>query len=275
MCLQKWGCLFLFVGLFFAEMVCAVEEKALVEDEESVWDRLHSKTTVGIYSAYLYRGRILCDEPVWQPSEKISFDLPEEMGSVHAFIWSNWNLNKNNKPGRFGGLQSLDYILNYTKSFGPVDFDVGHFWYTYPNSGSPSTAEFFVGAKWRNAFVTPTVYLSWDYADTARNGTDALYAEFDFSHDFRLNDRLTFTLSSGFSIANQDYMEFKCGVNKTEFATFKTAGALSYRLTDSLTVGASLAYWYELSHTVRHSTYDCEDAYNQILVGGVNASLFF
>lgn len=244
------------------------------EEGTNSWTRYFgSKTVVGVYSAYVYRGRILCNEPVWQPSETLTLNLPEDLGAVHGLAWSSLYLTPGHDPSRFAGMQSLDYIANYTKSLGPVDLDLGHFWYTYPNSDTHSTGELFAGAKYNNAYVTPMAYVWWDYADTGGNDPDTVFAEFALSHAFALTDKLSLDVSSGFGVADGAYMRYKCGVNSAEFNYFRSGLALSYAVSEQVTVGASLVYWYELSHTVRHSGYDCEDDYNQILVGGVNVAL--
>lgn len=249
----------------------------LVEKEDGEKNLISSETSLDFLSAYVWRGQICCDEPVWQPSETLSLNM-KDYGSLNANVWGSFYVNDNKKPRQYAGLHEVDLAASYTKSFDALDLDLGHVWYTFPHQakqGVHTTSEFYAGTAYNNDYITPSAYIYWDYSDNGGNDTDAVYAEFMFSHEFELTDKLSLELASGFGVADAAYMRYYSDVNSAEFNDFQSRIGTSYALTDHISVGASLTYYYELSHTVRHSDYDCRDDYNQILVGGVNLTASF
>ena len=73
------------------------------------------------------------------------------------------------------------------------------------------------------------------------------------------------------------------GLHRPAFGGWDNGLALSYALTDNVTLGAHINYLYRLDHSVRHAAWDpyaygCSDSstsYAGILYGGVSASVSF
>lgn len=268
--------------------VSAIAAEAPVEevDDESyitILDKyVDLSTELTFYSAYVWRGQILFDRPVWQPAQDILFKFGEnaEYGALKFRFWANFAINGNKPPHRFGGMSIVDERIGYVKTFFDcLDFDVGAIFYQFPNRhsrGMRETDEFIAGVRWRNPYVTPSFYVWWDFAENGHNSENSLFFDFDFSRSFTITDDLSLTLGSGFGVANGPYMDHytKGGIDGVAFNYFHHDLGLWYKLTRNLKIGTSLSYIYNLSRQVRHSSYDMHDSYNAgILRGGVHMAL--
>ncbi len=261
----------------------AEAQKPVVEQEDSFLDRyIDLSTELALYSAYVWRGQILFDRPVWQPAQNIFLKLGEnaEYGALKARFWANFAIDGNKPPHRFGGMSIVDERVGYVKTFYDcLDFDVGAIFYQFPNRhsrGMRETDEAIAGVKWRNPYVTPSFYVWWDLDENGHNADNALFFDFDFTHNFALTDDLSLNVGSGFGVANGSYMDHytRGGVDGVAFNYFHSDVGLWYKILDNVKVGASLTYFYNLSRQVRHSSYDMHEHYNAgILRGGVHVAV--
>ncbi len=247
-------------------------------EEHDLIDLFAARTELTFYSAYIWRGQIICNLPVWQPAQDLYMDLGEdaEWGRAKVRLWGSLYLSDRKYPRQYGGLHILDVTASYMKTFfDSLDFEAGHIWYTMPQKakqGVRSTDEFLVGAQWRNPYLTPRAYLWWDYSDKGRNEKDMLFLDLQVAHDFPLVDKLTLGLASGFGVGNGPYMRTysKGVVTSPDFNYFHSDAMLNYAVTDWFKVGTSLTWFYNLSHEVRHSPYDLRDDYHQFLRIGIH-----
>ena len=261
----------------------AEAETPVVEQEDSFFDRyIDLSTELAFYSAYVWRGQILFDRPVWQPAQNVLLKFGEnaEYGALKARFWANFAIDGNKPPHRFGGMSIVDERVGYVKTFFDcLDFDVGAIMYQFPNRhsrGLRETDELLAGVKWRNPYVTPSFYVWWDFDENGHNADNALFFDFDFTHNFAITDDLSLNVGSGFGVANGSYMDHytRGGVDGVAFNYFHSDLGLWYKILDNVKVGASLTYFYNLSRQVRHSFYDMHDHYNAgILRGGVHLAV--
>ena len=261
----------------------AEAETPVVEQEDSFFDRyIDLSTELAFYSAYVWRGQILFDRPVWQPAQNIFLKFGEnaEYGALKARFWANFAIDGNKPPHRFGGMSIVDERVGYVKTFFDcLDFDVGAIFYQFPNRhsrGMRETDEAIAGVRWRNPYVTPSFYVWWDFDENGHNADNALFFDFDFTHNFAITDDLSLNVGSGFGVANGSYMDHytRGGVDGVAFNYFHSDLGLWYKILDNVKVGASLTYFYNLSRQVRHSSYDMHDHYNAgILRGGIHLAV--
>lgn len=273
-----WTCLGLVCSLCAAE----TENKENVEeiDDDPILERYFAfQSELNFYSAYVWRGQIICDRPVWQPAQNVYLKLGEnaEYGAIKLRVWADCYINGHRAPHRFGGMSIVDETVSYTKTFlDCLDFEAGGIMYQFPNRhgmGMRDTDELLAGVKYRNPYLTPRFYVYWDFDQNGHNDENALFFDFDFTHTFALTKELALTLGSGFGVANGSYMDHytKGDVDGVAFNYFHNDMALYYQLTKWLKVGGSLSYFFNLSRQVRHSSYDLNDAYNAgILRGGIH-----
>ena len=271
---------------FFCIPAGAAEEPVEEADDDtyvSILDHyVDLSTELSFYSAYVWRGQILFDRPVWQPAQNVFLKFGEnaEYGALKFRFWANFAIDGNKPPHRFGGMSIVDERVGYVKTFFDcLDFDVGAILYQFPNRhsrGLRETDELLAGVKWRNPYVTPSFYVWWDFDENGHNDDNAMFFDFDFTRAFALTDQLSLNLGSGFGVANGSYMDHytKGDVDGTAFNYFHHDLGLWYKITDNLKLGASLTYFYNLSRQVRHSSYDMHESYNAgILRGGVHLAV--
>ena len=229
-----------------ASFAAAAEETNEVERAES--STFSIEASVDILSDYIWRGKICNGNPVWQPSVTLGYDAGD-FGKVSANVWASMDLTHRrgtmNTSRHACGIQELDYTLAYANSFGPVDIEIGHIWYSFPYGNGRSTEELYGTVAYNNPIVTPSFTAYWDYLDTAGNDVSAVYAT-------------AYTGSSG----------------GTEATDLTIGVAAAYAVTEWLSLGAQVNYTWTPSHTLRHEGYMGEGEH-QIVWGGVNATLKF
>lgn len=258
--------------LAVAASFAAAAETNEVESAES--SAFFVEASVDVLSDYIWRGKICNGNPVWQPSVTLGYDAGD-FGKISANVWASMDLTHRrgtmNASRHACGIQELDYTLAYANSFGPVDIEIGHIWYSFPYGNGRSTEELYGTVAYNNPIVTPSFTAYWDYLDTAKNDVSAVYATFALSHEFEPMEKLTVTPSAALNFANHAYTGSAGGTEATDF----TLGvAASYAVTEWLSLGAQINYTWTPSHTLRHEGYMGEGEH-QIAWGGVNATLKF
>ena len=272
----------------------AAEAEELEEEESSLFE---VSLTLEVNSAYVSHDRIWSDTPVAQYDVWMQMNLPEDFGWLAVDIWANQELNKNNSSRnanggkQLGGIGEFDYEIVYGNSIGPVDFTASHLWYTYPRCGAHSQKFFTFGVAYNNDFLTPSAKLFWEYDCEGYSKQDCFMIDLAVSHDFELTEDLTLTFTSKGTLFTEGYTKAIThdadkpgeGLHRPAFGGWDNGLALSYALTDNVTLGAHINYLYRLDHSVRHAAWDpyaygssdSSTSYAGILYGGVSVSLSF
>ena len=243
-----------------------------------------------VKSAYVSHNRIFSDTPVAQYDLWLQLNLPENFGWLAVDVWANQELNKRhssrsrgNGGKQFGGIGEFDYEIVYGNSIGPVNLTASHLWYTYPRCGWGSQKFWTVGAEYDNEFVVPSIKFFWEYAH--KNKPDeAFMIDFALSKGFELTEQLSLKLTSKTTLYTSEYAKYISGgaLTDTVFGGWDNGIALSYALTDNISLGAHLNYLYKLDHRVRHcpgwDSYSVDShhgSHDGLLYGGISASLSF
>jgi len=207
-----------------------------------------------IYSAYVWRGKALDKHAVTQPSAIATVDA-QELGSFSLKLWSNWDLTQNSGDSKEtktgGGINVFNVTPSYTKSFGPLGVTVGNIFYTFPGDGYPknskSTYELYTTVAYKNAVVTPSFSVYYDYRGVGGgfledNPLKDLYLRAALDKSFRLSDRVTAGGTVLLGGGTGHYNEVRYHSPDEGFADYETSVFLSYAVTDAFSVGAKLAY---------------------------------
>ena len=153
--------------LAVAASFAAAAETNEVESAES--SAFFVEASVDVLSDYIWRGKICNGNPVWQPSVTLGYDAGD-FGKISANVWASMDLTHRrgtmNASRHACGIQELDYTLAYANSFGPVDIEIGHIWYSFPYGNGRSTEELYGTVAYNNPIVTPSFTAYWDYLDT-------------------------------------------------------------------------------------------------------------
>ena len=236
------------------------------------------QTEVSIYSAYVWRGQVLYDTPVWQPAQNLYLHLGEdgEYGTLKARVWASFAIAPNKAPYKFASMSIIDETVSYTKTFFDcLDTEFGHIGYQFPTRRYATirdTDELLAGVRWRNPYLTPSVYVYWDYGPNGAPDNDSLYFDFAFTHPFQLSEDFTFVSGAGFGFGNEAYNRSYSGdtLKHATFNNFHLDFGLWYKITSFLKAGLNCSYFFNLDHEVRESNYCVEDEYKSggILRGG-------
>jgi uncharacterized protein (TIGR02001 family) len=217
---------------------------------------------VGLYSAYVWRGQILNNNPVIQPS------VTAAKGPFSLNVWGNWNVNDNKGRDDSG---EIDYTAAYTLPLNTDDVtvDVGMIYYTYPGSGSgaESTEEVFIQSVFNNILLTPVASVYYDIDEV--NGW---YGNLALSQGVEISDALAAEIgcSVGYGTRNYNIAVWDEDNGSGAVNDYNVYVSAAYALTEKLSLGALLQYTY-LDNGVGHDAAQNND----ILWGGINLSYNF
>ncbi len=254
----------------FAGRAVAQEAAPVAVKEESPDTGFAFDATVDIYSAYVWRGCVVNDRPVWQPGGTVSY-ATGDYGTFSAGAWANFDITDRNNARAGGGLNEIDYTLSYAIDVGDFSLEAGHIWYTFPKANGGdylgSTREVYGSVAYNNDLVTPSLALYYDYA-----AVEGFYGIAALNKEFELGDRTTLGFDLSLGAGDDDYMNAYFGENSAGLADFTADVYVSYALTDAISVGAKLAWTSLVDSGARdNEVYWKED----ILWGGVNLAASF
>ena len=110
---------------------------------------LDGSLDLSVQSAYIWRGMVLNDKPVFQPSLSLS------AGPWSASVWSNVDLTSDN--GTKGEASEMDYWVAYTLGGSNVDLTFTYYAYTFPHTFGPSTREVWSNLTFKSLPMTPSL----------------------------------------------------------------------------------------------------------------------
>ncbi|MGE4487988.1 MAG: TorF family putative porin [Kiritimatiellales bacterium] len=221
-------------------------------------------TDIGIYSKYIWRGMCLDDQPVAQGGITVTHE-----SGVYANVWGNYSLSDDYTG--VDGLNEVDYTVGYSGTFDVIDYDLGYIYYSFPNTSLESTSEIYAGLALNNLPITPSVYAYYDIDEA-----DSLYVVADLNYGMDLSDALSAEVGASLAWADDNFNDFYYGGRSSSSLSDMTVYAgLSYALSDSLSLGASLTYSFfpdSAASDAAEATYANEE---ENLFGGVSLAYSF
>jgi len=207
---------------------------------------------VDLFSHYVWRGMVLTDDPVIQPSLTIS---KETSAGTFAFnIWGSVDMTDFNELGDGTyRLQELDYTLSYAVSpVEGIDFEAGVIYYTFPGTPWPSTWEAYASVAFPVVgFVTPSITAYYDFDEV-----DGWYLSAALEREFELTEQMALTLSAALGFGDKDYNDAYWGVDKSALNDLSFGAALSYQVTENFSVGLSAGYMVLVNSDIRDAADD-------------------
>ncbi len=110
---------------------------------------LDGRVDLSLQSAYIWRGMVVNDKPVLQPSLTVSG------GGFSASAWGNINLTADN--GYRGEASEMDYWLAYTVPGKDLDWTLTYYAYTFPHTSSLSTQEVWTNVTLKTLPFSPSL----------------------------------------------------------------------------------------------------------------------
>lgn len=225
--------------------------------------------TADFLSAYVWRGQVCNDEPVFQPS--IDVAGPYGLGFN---LWANMDLTDNLdsvSPETGAKWSEVDFTASWTVPLGegaPVGATVSGVYYAYPQS-IDADGDYDVCAEiFGNCLLSPSIK-----AIHSLSGGSDWRVELGIGHDFSLLDTLTLSLGAQVCYAFDDWMANQYGEGcDGGFNDVKVSAGLNFEVTDAWSVGALLGYSSLLDSDVRDvDPYD----HNDYVYGGLTTSYAF
>jgi len=223
--------------------------------------------TLDVYSAYIWHGMIVNDEPVLQPDVAITYSFGD-YGAVTADAWFNFDTTGNNGQTHVGGINEIDYTLKYAVTLSDFSLEVGHTWYTFPSVSSAdyyrSTREIFVGVAYNNDIVVPFVKAYYDYACA-----EGAYVQAGLRKEMTF-DKVTAGAEVSLNGGTRPYTEYWYGGPEANYF-FTDAQAVvyaKYAITDKIFVGARLGWISTLDNELKGVYHE-----DNLLWGGINLGI--
>ena len=242
-------------GLVMAQDTVVLQEKT---SDVSV------NADVALYSAYVWRGVIINDNMVAQPS------VTAAKGPFSLNVWGSWNA-----VTRYDGDDDteVDYTATYTLPLNTdvVTMDVGLLSYTFPGSGNGAkpTEEVFLKSTFNNILLTPVATVYYDV-----DQVNGWYGNLALSHGVEICDALSAEIGGSVGYGTRNAL-VAYGVEDNgsgAVADYNVYVSTDYALTEDLSLGALLQYT-RLDGGVGNDVDGAQN--NDILWGGVTLSYKF
>lgn len=217
-----------------------------------------------LFSHYVWRGFVVTDDPVLQPSLTLS------MAGFSLNVWGSMDLTDvNEEPGDDYRLQEVDYTLSYgfTATEG-LDVEVGVIDYTF--AGAKSTAEVYGSVALSMVpYVTPSITAYYDFDEA-----EGWYFSAALDSSFALTEKLGLDLGASLGYADASYNEFYWGVADDGLNDLNFSAGLSYQVNDMFSIGISAGYMVLVGSDVKDAAEAGDMATDQFFMG-VSASFAF
>lgn len=226
---MSWG--------LIAGVLAAMPLVATAEEAESV----SASVDVPVLSACVWRGQVLNDEAVAQPTFTIS------KGGLTLNWWGNFNLT-DNATGDEAEFSEHDITVSYatTCPLTGAGVTLGVVNYDFPNvsladaEGNVSlvndTVEAFLIVSFGDVVLAPTLSVYYDIKEA-----EGFYGSLGISHSLELGDGLALGLGASIGGASEDWGAFYYG--EAEGLTDASVSAsLPIALSDSVTLTPGVAY---------------------------------
>lgn len=199
-----------------------------------------AELAVAVNSHYVWRGQVINDEPVLQPS----LTVKSPCGLVFN-TWANMDLTDSGLERDFS---EADLTLAYGRDLGEnVSLEAGIVQYVLKTEAN--TREAYVTASF-NCILSPTLSIFYDFDEV-----DDVYARAEVSHSLDLVEKLTLDLGAAIGFGGKDYNDFYFSALPEEgevgeailadsaaFNDATVSAGLTYAFSDTLSLAGSVAY---------------------------------
>jgi len=216
---------------------------------------------ITVASKYVWRGLILTDDPVLQPSLTVDYK------ALNLNVWGNTDLTDVN--GTSGETNELDYTLSYSFSVNKVNLTLGVIQYTFPHTDIEPTTEIY-GSAGMDMLLSPTVSVYYDSDEVG-----GLYGTVGISHSFALGEVYkgiapSLDLSGSIGYATSNWNEGYYGVNSSGLVDLLLTAGLAIPIDEHLSVGPFVSF----SHVIDSELQDAVDDDNATFFGATLSYAF-
>jgi hypothetical protein len=212
-------------------ILCAVAVLFVLTPAAVGAEELTGSADVVLDSSYVWRGQVLNDEPVLQPS------LTFEQEAWSLTVWANLDLTDRNLAA--GELGEVDLDLSSTFSVAGVPLTLGTIEYLFPGSSGANTGEVYASIA-PDVVLEPALTISYDW-----DQIEGFYAELSLGHAFALSERTTLDLRAASGWASSDFSGGYFGVDHAGACDGRLAASLEVAVSPELALSAAARYtWF-------------------------------
>ncbi len=218
----------LLLALFGAVMIMAAWSSAAFAGEESP----SVNVDLALSSKYVWRGLLVTDDPVLQPSLTIGYK------KLSLNFWANHDLTDRGASGE-SEITEFDYTLDYSSSADKFSYSLGVIQYTFPDVGEGTTELY--GSIGYDFVVSPTLAI---YYDTDEAG--GIYANLGLGYSLPLPEvaelSASLDLSGSIGYASSGWNELYYGVDDSAFVDLLLTATLNIPIDEHITVVPYVSY---------------------------------
>lgn len=202
---------------------------------------LSSSVSLPVYSAYVWRGIVVTDGPVLQPSYTVS------KNGFSINTWTNYNLTDRYSDETKNEISEVDLTLSYTKTLGEVALGITYAEYLFPHQtvtgatgdrfSAHGTREVQLSAALPNLPLSPSLTLVRDIDEI-----DGFYALFSLSKTLELTREISASFAFSTGAGDKEYNSGYFGIHKTKFDDGNFSASLPVKLTDNTTFTPLIQY---------------------------------
>ncbi len=232
-----------------------------------------------VNSAYLWRGQLYNDEPVFQPSLNVATEY-----GLSFNTWANYGLTDNLGEENDKEVNEVDLTLSYAFSFKVINFEVGVAEYLYPHTTAMEESDGgtnFVGRAapgTRDAYISvgldiplnPALKVAHDFDEY-----DGFYAEASISHSVEPLKDLSLELSLSLGMADSTYNKGYFGVDASALNDGNAKLSASYSLSESLSLSGYVQYTRLLNSAIEDGAEETYLNDGDTVTGGASLSYSF
>lgn len=199
-----------------------------------------------VNSAYLWRGQLLNDEAVFQPSLTVSTDY-----GLSFNTWGSFNLTDSLGEDADQEFTEVDLTVSYALPIEAVDAEIGVAEYVFPHATTvvfaedestiaavsyPDTREVFarLGLK---TLLAPTLYVAYDFDEA-----EAFYGSIGVSHGVDVTEAFNAELALSLGAGDSDYNLYYFGIDDEALNDATATLTLTYAISESVSLGGYVTY---------------------------------
>ncbi len=267
----------LLIGLLSLTLTLSSLGPVWAAEEEA--SPLEAELSVDAFSAYVWRGQVLNEDPVLQPQWTIS------KGGFALNVWASYNLTDKLGDDLKNEFSEVDLTASYTHLVGPVEFEIGVAEFLFPNQSDteesetvtnafavPNTREVYLSAALPDVILTPTVTVSYDFEEV-----EGFYAAIELSHSLEISDMIALDLAFSTGAGDEEYNKYYFGLDDMKLNDGNVSAALPVTLSESWTVTPAITYTWLWDSDVKDSAKENDAYFNKdnLLWGGVTVAYTF
>ena len=201
-------------------------------------EKLEISTSLGFCTDYVWRGLVINDTPVLQPSLTASLKIAK-VGAFSLNLWGNYDFTDAN--GTKNRLSEIDYTASYAFPNGPFGLELGIIHYTFPVTTDEATTEAYIRAAYELDEIPLTFSLSVFYDFDEIKG---FYLLGKIESSITLIPKLDLDFSFSASYGDYAYVWRYFGWDESLFLDGVVSAILTYKISERVSLSAGGQYMF-------------------------------